>query len=137
MALYQKEALYTLIISIAFIALKAFLLPDLGAFNLELALVLLALYNVALWAVRILLGIKYRVLAEREKTVRLHAAMIAIHGLLAVMFIYAAVLYLMHREELQVPLQQVLNLAYHSWISFYVFWSGSTLILHRGVGLKI
>lgn len=137
MALDQKEALCTLVSGILFILLKVFLIPDLGAFNLELTFVLLALFNVSLWAIRILLGIKYRQLSERDKTVRLHAAMIAIHGLLAVIFIYAAALYLMHRDLLQVPLQQVLNLAYHSWILFYVFWSGSILALHRSGGLKI
>ncbi len=134
MLIQQKEALFTLISSIVFIILKALLIPDLGAFNLELTLVLLALFNVSLWAIRIFLGFRFKSLDEMDKTIRYQAAMIAIHGVLTVVFVYAAVLYLIHRETLVVPLQQVLNLAYYSWISLYLFWTASILLLYkRGV----
>jgi hypothetical protein len=134
MLIQQKEALFTLLSSIVFIILKALLIPDLGAFNLELTLVLLALFNVSLWAIRIFLGFRFKSLDEMDKTIRYQAAMIAIHGVLTVVFVYAAVLYLIHRETLVVPLQQVLNLAYYSWISLYLFWTASILLLYkRGV----
>ncbi|MDD4224216.1 MAG: hypothetical protein PHD87_06480 [Candidatus Cloacimonetes bacterium] len=134
MLIQQKEALFTLLSSIVFIILKALLIPDLGAFNLELTLVLLALFNVSLWAIRIFLGFRFKALDEMDKTIRYQAAMIAIHGVLTVVFVYAAVLYLIHRETLMVPLQQVLNLAYYSWISLYLFWTTSILLLYkRGV----
>lgn len=134
MLIQQKEALFTLLSSIVFIILKALLIPDLGAFNLELTLVLLALFNVSLWAIRIFLGFRFKALDEMDKTIRYQAAMIAIHGVLTVVFVYAAVLYLIHRETLMVPLQQVLNLAYYSWISLYLFWTASILLLYkRGV----
>lgn len=134
MLIQQKEALFTLLSSIVFIILKALLIPDLGAFNLELTLVLLALFNVSLWAIRIFLGFRFKSLDEMDKTIRYQAAMIAIHGVLTVVFVYAAVLYLIHRETLVVPLQQVLNLAYYSWISLYLFWTTSILLLYkRGV----
>jgi len=134
MLIQQKEALFTLLSSIVFIILKALLIPDLGAFNLELTLVLLALFNVSLWAIRIFLGFRFKSLDEMDKTIRYQAAMIAIHGVLTVVFVYAAVLYLVHRETLVVPLQQVLNLAYYSWISLYLFWTASILLLYkRGV----
>jgi hypothetical protein len=130
----QKEALYTLISGIAFILLKALVVPNLGAFNLELTLVLLALFIVSLWAIRIFLGIKFKSLDERDKAIRFQAGMIAIHGMLAVVIIFAVVLYLMHRGSQAVPLSQVLGMAYYSWISMYVFWTGSILALYkRGV----
>lgn len=134
MLIQQKEALFTLLSSIVFIILKALLIPDLGAFNLEFTLVLLALFNVSLWAIRIFLGFRFKALDEMDKTIRYQAAMIAIHGVLIVVFAYAVVLYLIHRETLMVPLQQVLNLAYYSWISLYLFWTASILLLYkRGV----
>ncbi len=134
MLIQQKEALLTLISSVVFIILKAFLIPDLGAFNLEFTLVLLALFNVSLWAVRIFLGFRFKALDEMDRTIRYQAAMIAIHGVLMVVFVYAVVLYLIHRSTLTVPLQQVLNLAYYSWISLYLFWTASILVLYkRGV----
>ncbi len=134
MLIQQKEALFTLISSIVFIILKAFLVPNLGAFNLELTLVLLALFNVSLWAIRIFLNFRFKALDEMDKTIRYQAAMIAIHGVLTVVFVYAVVLYLLHRQDLLVPLQQVLDLAYYSWISLYLFWTASILVLYkRGV----
>ncbi len=137
MRIQVKEALFTLLSSIAFIILKAFLIPNLGAFNLELTLVLLALFNVSLWAIRIFLNFRFKALNELDKTIRFQAGMIAIHGVLSVVFIYAVVLYLIHRETLVVPLQQVLNLAYYSWISLYLFWTASILVLYKRGVLKI
>lgn len=137
MLIQQKEALFTLLSGLIFIILKTFLIPDLGAFNLELTLVLLALFNVSLWAIRIFLGFRFKALNEMDKTIRYQAGMIAIHGVLIVVFIYAAVLYLIYRETLIVPLQQVLNLAYYSWISLYVFWTASILVLYKRGVLKV
>ncbi|HOY84312.1 MAG TPA: hypothetical protein PLQ80_03315 [Candidatus Syntrophosphaera sp.] len=134
MLIQQKEALFTLISSIVFIVLKAIPLTTLGAFNLEFTLVLLALFNVSLWAIRIFLNFRFKALDEMDKTIRYQSAMIAIHGVLTVVFVYAVVLYLLHRNTLAVPLQQVLNLAYYSWISLYLFWTASILVLYkRGV----
>ncbi|MCB5285405.1 MAG: hypothetical protein LHW45_07445 [Candidatus Cloacimonetes bacterium] len=134
MLIQQKEALFTLLSSIVFIVLKAIPLPALGAFNLEFTLVLLALFNVSLWAIRIFLNFRFKALDEMDKTIRYQSAMIAIHGVLTVVFVYAVVLYLLHRNTLAVPLQQVLNLAYYSWISLYLFWTASILVLYkRGV----
>lgn len=134
MLIQQKEALFTLISSIVFIVLKAIPLTTLGAFNLEFTLVLLALFNVSLWAIRIFLNFRFKALDEMDKTIRYQSAMIAIHWVLTVVFVYAAVLYLLHRDTLTVPLQQVLNLAYYSWISLYLFWTASILVLYkRGV----
>lgn len=134
MLIQQKEALFTLLSSIVFIVLKAIPLTTLGAFNLEFTLVLLALFNVSLWAIRIFLNFRFKALDEMDKTIRYQSAMIAIHGVLTVVFVYAVVLYLLHRNTLAVPLQQVLNLAYYSWISLYLFWTASILVLYkRGV----
>ena len=132
-----REALFTLLSSVVFIILKALLIPNLGAFNLELTLVLLALFNVSLWAIRIFLNFRFKALLEQEKTIRLQAAMIAIHGVLSVVFLYAVALYLIHRQSLQVPLQQVLDLAYYSWISLYLFWTASILLLSKRGALKL
>ena len=72
-----------------------------------------------------------------DKTIRYQAALIAVHGFGAVVMIYACVLYLIHRDVQTVPLRQVLNLAYYGWISLYVFWSGSILVLYRKGALHV
>jgi hypothetical protein len=131
MQLQQKEALITLIAGIVFILLKAFIVFDLKGFNNEFTLVLLALFIVTLWAGRIIIGARFRSLDERDKAIRYQAAMIATHGFGIVVVLYAFALYLLHRETLIVPVHQVLSLAYFSWISLYVFWSASMLVLHK------
>ncbi len=129
MPLPQKEALFSLISSIVFIIAKVFLIPDLGTFNLELTLTLLALFNVSLWAIRILLNFRFKNMDQRDKNIRFQAAMLAIHLSLVVVFLYAAILYLIHRQNNLVPLEKVLDLAYYTWISFYLFWTAGILVL--------
>ncbi len=137
MPLPQKEALFSLISSVVFIVVKAFLIPDLGAFNLELTLTLLALFNVSLWAIRILLNFRFKDMEQKDKNIRFQAAMLAIHLSLVVVFVYAAVLYLLHRQSLAVPLERVLDLAYYTWISFYLFWTAGILVLCKRGPLDI
>ncbi|HNT52180.1 MAG TPA: hypothetical protein PKH19_02165 [Candidatus Syntrophosphaera sp.] len=133
----QKEAAITLTSSLVFIMLKALAVPDLGAFDCELTLTLLALFIVSLWAGRIIVGAKLKSFDERDKTIRYQAALIAVHGFGAVVMAYACILYLIHRDFQSVPLRQVLNMAYYGWISLYVFWSGSILILYRKGALHV
>ncbi len=137
MLIQQKEAAITLASSVAFLILKALVVPDLGSFSCELTLVLLALFIVSIWAGRIIIGAKFKLLDEMDKTIRYQAALIAVHGFGAVVMIYACVLYLIHRDVQTVPLRQVLNLAYYGWISLYVFWSGSILVLYRKGALHV
>lgn len=131
MLIQQREALYTLISSIVFIILKAVLFPNIGELDPEFTLGLLALFNISLWVIRYSLGFRFKILDEMDKTIRYQAAMIAIHGVMAVMFIYTVVLYLLHRGTLMVPLQQVLSLMYFGWISLYLFWTIFILVLYK------
>ena len=131
MLLQQKEALWSLFSGVLFILVKALFVRLPGLPNLDLTLLLLTLFIVSLWLIRHGLGAKFSKLDERDKTIRYQAALIAIHGLLAVVMIYALALYLKHLDTMQVPLGQVLNLAYYAWISLYVFWTAAILILYR------
>lgn len=133
----QKEAAFTLASCIVFIVLKALAMPDWGDFTNEATLVLLALFILTLWLGRSLLGAKMKELDERDKTIRYQAALIAAHGCVAVLMVYATVLYLLHRGTQTVPLPQVLQLAYFSWISLYVFFSGSILVLYRTGAMNV
>lgn len=133
----QKEATYTLISGITYIMLKAVILPMRGQFKNEGILLLLAFFIFTLWIGRAIFRARFKALDEMEKTIRYHAALIATHGFGAVVMIFAIVLYLRHRGTQIVPLTQVLSMAYYSWISLYVFWSGSILVLYRTGGIRV
>lgn len=127
----QKEATLTLISSIFFVVLMSLTAPVMGYFKSEVIFIMLVLFILTLWASRKIAGLKFKVLDEMEKTIRYQAALIAIHGFGAVVMVFAFVLYLLHRNTAVVPLHQVLQMAYFSYISLYVFWSGSILILYK------
>ncbi len=127
----QKEATFTLISSIVFTALLTVLSPMFSLFRNEAILVLFVLFIITLWIVRKLSGLKFKALDEMDKTIRLQAAIIAIHGFGAIVAIYALALYLIHTQPMLVPVHQVLQLAMYSWLSLYICWSGSILILYR------
>ncbi len=127
----QKEATLTLISSIVFMILLSFVVPIFGLFQNEGIFIMLGIFILTLWVSRKVAGLKFKVLDEMEKTIRYQAALIAIHGFGAVVMVFAFVLYLIHRNTSVVPLHQVMQMAYYSWISLYVFWSGSILILYR------
>nr|MDK2850177.1 hypothetical protein [Candidatus Cloacimonadota bacterium] len=137
MLIQQREALYTLICSIVFIILKAVLFPNIGDHDPEFTLGLLALFNILLWVIRYSLKFRFKTLDKMDKTIRFQAGMIAIHGVMAVMFIYTIVLYLLHRGTLIVPLQQVLNLMYFTWMSLYLFWTIFILVFYKKGVLNI
>lgn len=127
----QKEAAFTLIAALVFIALKVFLISIPKPFPPEAILFLLLMFIITVWVGRYIYRVKLKSLDEMEKTIRYQGALVAIHGFSAVVVIYSCVLYLLHRETCVVPLTQVLQLAYFSWISLYVFWSGAILVLYR------
>lgn len=131
----QKEAAYTLISGAMFILLKVAILPVWGQFRSEGILLLLALFILTLWIGRAIYRVKFKALDEMERTIRYQAALIAIHGFGAAVMVFAFVLYLIHRDTQSVPLPQLLSMAYYSWISLYVFWSASMLVLHR-IGVR-
>jgi archaellum biogenesis protein FlaJ (TadC family) len=127
----QKEATYTFMGSVVFILLLSLISPLFHDGRSEAILVLFVLFIVALWIIRRSMGLKFTKLDEMDKTIRLQAAMIAIHGFGATVVIYALALYLSYRNSLAVPVHQVLQLAFTGWLSLYFFWSGSILVLYR------
>jgi hypothetical protein len=127
----QKEAIFTFISSVVFTLLLLLLVPLFSVFRSEAILVLFVLFILTLWVVRSLTGLRFKALDEMDKTIRLQAAIIAIHGFGATVAIYALTLYLIHGATLVVPVHQVLQLALYSWLALYAFWSGSILILYR------
>jgi hypothetical protein len=133
----QKEATFTLISSIVFIALLLFVSPIFRTFRSEAILVLFCLFIISLWIVRLRTGLKFKTLDEMDKTIRLQAAMIAVHAFGACVAVYAIVLYLSHRSALAVPVHQVLQLALFSWLVLYAFWSGFILVLYRRGALNV
>lgn len=131
MLLQQKESLITLLSGLVFAVLMPLITPMFEARRNEAILAALVLFILTLWIGRLVIGARFKALDERDKTIRYQAAMIAIHFFGAVVMIFACVLYLLHYRSGQVPLHQVLTLAYYGWISLYVCWAGSMLILHR------
>jgi len=127
----QKEAILTFISSLVFVILLSLLAPELGYFRSEAIFIMLALFIVTLWIGRKIAGLKFKMLDEMEKIIRYQAALIAIHGFGAVVMVFAFILYMIHRETMTVPLHQVLQMSYYSYISLYLFWSGSILILYK------
>ena len=133
----QKEATFTLISGITFILLKALFLPIRGQFRSEGILLLLAFFIFTLWIGRAIYKVRFKALDEMERTIRYQAALIATHGFGAVVMVFAIVLYLIHRGTQIVPLPQLLSMAYFSFISLYVFWSASMLVLHRTGAINV
>mgnify|MGYP001386836282 CR=1 FL=1 len=131
MLIQQKESGLTLACSLAFILLRAFLPLGNSRWEVELTLVLLLIFIIVLWVVRHYTGIKLKALDEMDLTIRSQAAIVATHGFGAVVMIYAVVQYLIHRNLGMVPLTSVIDLAYYSWLSLYLFWSGAILVLYR------
>ncbi len=131
MLLQQKEATITLISGIVFAIAMPLITPLFGTLRNEAILLTLVLFIITLWVGRIAIGARFKALDERDKLIRYQAAMIAMHFFGAVVMILACILYIIHRATQQVPLHQVLQLAYYSWMSLYVFWSGAMLILHK------
>lgn len=127
----QKEATLTLISSVFFVILLSIIAPYLGFFRNEATFILLGVFIIDLWICRRIAGMSFKVLDEMEKTIRYQAALIAIHGFGAVVMVFAFMLYLLYRNSGFVPLHQVMQMAYYSWISLYIFWSGSILILYK------
>ncbi|HPN40076.1 MAG TPA: hypothetical protein PKX36_00970 [Candidatus Cloacimonadota bacterium] len=131
MVIQQKESGLTLAGSLAFIAIRL-LIPRSGKTGeVELTLLLLVCFIFMLWIVRHFTGARLKALDEMDLTIRSQAAIVGAHGFGAVVMIFAVLLYLMHRGSGLVPLQQVINLAYYSWLSLYIFWSGAILILYK------
>jgi len=127
----QKEATFTLLSSIVFALLLLFVSPLLSTWRNELILILFVLFIITLWIVRQVTGLKFKQLDEMDKTIRLQSAIIAVHGFGATVVIYALALYLAFRNVGAVPLPQVLQLAFGGWLSLYIFWTASILILYR------
>lgn len=127
----QKEATFTLFSSIVFTLLLLFVVPMFKMFRNEAILVLFGLFIITLWVMRKLSGFRFKALDEMDKTLRLQAALIAIHVFGATVAIYAFSLYLLHQNLMLVPVHQVLQMALYSWLALYISWSGSILVLYR------
>jgi hypothetical protein len=133
----QKEATFTLISSIVFALLLLFVSPLFTGARSEVILILFALFILSLWIVRQSTGLKFKNLDEMDKTIRLQAAIIAVHGFGATVAIYAFSLYLIHRTVSLVPIHQVLSLAFIGWLSLYFVWTLAILILYRRGALHV
>lgn len=133
----QKEATLTLVSSIVFTLLLLFVSPLFMAIRNEVILVLFAMFILTLWAVRRIVGLKFNKLDEMDKTIRLQSAIIAAHGFGATVAVYAIFLYLIHRNVSLVPIHQVLSLAFAGWLSLYLVWTLSILILYRRGALNV
>lgn len=133
----QKEAILSLLSSLVFALLLLFVSPLFAAARSEVILVLFALFILTLWGVRKSVGLKFKSLDEMDKTIRLQAAIIAVHGFGAMVAIYAIFLYILHRVDSLVPIHQVLSLAFAGWLSLYIFWTLSILILYRRGALHV
>jgi len=133
----QKEAIFTLISSIVFALLLLFVSPLFTTLRNEVILALFALFILSLWAVREGIALKFKNLDEMDKTIRLQAAIIAVHGFGATVAVYAICLYLIHRGVSLVPIHQVLSLAFMGWLSLYFFWTLAILILYRRGALHV
>jgi len=127
----QKEASYTLGISVFFMLVQLIIIPLFTFFRSEAILISFILFIVCLWITRRALGFRFKILDEMDKTIRYQAALVAIHVLGAVVSIYAVALYLLHQNPMLVPVHQVLQMAVYSWLSLYISWSGSILILYK------
>jgi len=131
MPIQQREAGLSLICSVVFTLLLLLVSPLFPALRSELILCLFVLFIISLWIVRKLSGISFKQLDEMDKTIRLQAAIIAIHGFGATVVIYALGLYLAYRNAGTIPIHQVLQLAFIGWLSLYFFWTASILVLYR------
>jgi len=131
MPIQQREAGLSLLCSVVFTLLLLLVSPLFPALRSELILCLFVLFIISLWIVRKLSGISFKQLDEMDKTIRLQAAIIAIHGFGATVVIYALGLYLAFRNAGVIPIHQVLQLAFISWLSLYFFWTASILVLYR------
>ncbi len=127
----QKEAVFTFISSVVFFMLLLLAIPRFGTFRCEAILLLFVLFIGTLWLVRKITGFRFKILDEMDKTIRLQAAIVAIHAFGATVAIYAISLFLLHRGNLLVPVHQVLELALYSWLTLYAFWSGCIMVLYR------
>jgi len=131
MVIQQKESSLTLASSLSFIAIKLLVPVSNRGWGVELTLLLLLFFILTLWIIRHYTGARLKALDEMDLTIRSQAAIMGAHGFGAVVMIFAVALYLMHRSSGVVPLDQVVNLAYFSWLSLYLFWSGAILILYK------
>lgn len=131
MPIQTKESAFTLAASLVFMLLRVLLRDTGNGFGVEITLLLLLLFIVVLWVIRHFTGVKLKSLDEMDLTIRSQAAIIATHGFGAVVMCYALALYLIYRGSACVPLPQVINLAYFSWLSLYAVWSGSIMILYK------
>lgn len=137
MPIQQKEASLSLVCSVLFTLLLLLVCPQFPAIKSELILCLFVLFIVSLWIVRKLSGLRFKQLDEMDKTIRLQSAIIAIHGFCAVVVVYALALYLAYCSSGTIPIHQVLQLAFFSWLSLYIFWTASILFLYRRGALYV
>lgn len=131
MPIQQREASLSLLCSVLFSILLFCVSPLVPALRSEIILCLFVLFIISLWIIRKLNGLSFKQLDEMDKTIRLQAAIIAIHGFCATVVIYALALYLAYRNGGTVPIHQVLQLAFTGWLSLYLFWTASILVLYR------
>ena len=127
----QKEAVVALCSSLVFTSLLPLVRPLAGSFRIEAIFVTLVAFIATLWIGRVLVGLKAKALDERDLAIRYQAGLVATHGFGIVVMVGAAILCLLHREILVVPTEHVALLAYYGWMTLYLVWSVTVLILYR------
>jgi hypothetical protein len=130
----QKEAIATLVIAGICALIAVFVCPRAGLFVNESILGVILLFTLSLWIGRHITGFRSREMDERDRMIRYQAGLVAAHLFGAVVMAGAAWLYLLHRDTLQVPVRQVLLLAFWGWFALYVSWASSILFLFRRGG---
>jgi hypothetical protein len=127
----QREAVFALCSSLVFTVLVLLLRGLFGAHEVEALLVALVAFIVAQWAGRRIVGLRADTLDERDLAFRNLAAHVGtlVFGVAVVAGV--AVLWLVHRETLLVPVAQVALLAFLSYTAMYVAWSVAVLVLYR------
>jgi hypothetical protein len=127
----EKEAWLALGSSLAFAALVFPLRVLVPTLECEAVFVALAVFIAILWIGRRTVGLTARALDERDLVIRYQAGLVASHAFGIVVMVGAVVLWMLHRLTLAVPIIHVALLAYFGWMSMYVVWSVTVLVLYR------